>query len=366
MKKKLILLLPIYFLLIMLYVQIEVNAATPNSVAKSAVLMDSTTGRVLFEKDAHDQRPIASISKIMTALLAVENDQLDSVVTISEKATQQVGSSIYMKKGQQFYLKDLIYALMLRSGNDAAWAIAEHVSGNASDFVLLMNEKAKEIGMKNSFFENPSGLDEETQNISTAFDMALLMRYAMNNPLYREINSASVHRAKSIDGMYYVWHNKHRLINSYDYVIAGKTGFTKKAGRTLVSVAKKNNEELIVVTLNCSNDWNDHMSLFTYGFEEYSMKTIIKKGIFEVKGMNDIFYVEENIVYPLSDEEINQYRIIINKEDKKTYLLLTKNDEVVLKREVSIYDKTHRSLNNAFTISDLGLGIMDIIRELFW
>ncbi len=361
------LIIPIYILLIILFFKLEVNAnPVPQSSAFSAVLMDSHSGRVLYEKGQHEQRPIASISKIMTAIIAIENSDLKNVVTISEKASVQVGSSIYMQPGQKFYLEDLIYALMLRSGNDCAWAIAEHVSGNVPDFVTLMNEKAKEIGMKNSYFENPSGLDEDTQNISTAYDMALLMKYAMNNPFYREINSAKVHKTKDLDGKYYVWKNKHRLINNYDFVIGGKTGYTKKAKRTLVSYAKKGNEELIVVTLNCGNDWEDHLNLFEYGFKEFETRTIIQKGIFEVRELNEMFYVDEKITYPLSDSELNQYRIIVDEVDQKTFLLFVNGDKVLIRKEIQKYDKTHSSLASAYTIKDLGQGIMEIIRDLLW
>ena len=173
-------------------------------------------------------------------------------------------------------LIDLLYGLMLRSGNDAAMAIAEFVGGNEADFVKMMNEKAKEIGMTNSIFQNPSGLDETTYNLSTAKDMALVMQYAMNNPIFREITGTKTHKATTKNGMTYVWHNKHKLVTGYyEYAIGGKTGFTKQARRTLVTSARKDEMELIVVTLKAGDDWNDHMSLFNYGFDNYEVQTIM-------------------------------------------------------------------------------------------
>ncbi|HEY8364313.1 MAG TPA: D-alanyl-D-alanine carboxypeptidase family protein [Haloplasmataceae bacterium] len=339
-----------------------------NVSAECAVLIERQTQRILYSKAAHKQRPVASISKIMTAIIAIENAHLNDYVTISKEATKQVGSSLYLPEGTQIKLRDLLYGLMLRSGNDAAYAIAEHVFGNVSTFVHYMNEKAKELGMFNSTFENPSGLDEESVNISTAYDMALLTKYAMDNPLFREINNTSRHKAETKDGMVYLWYNKHRLINHYDYIIGGKTGYTKLAKRTLVSVGKKDNLELIVVTLNSSDDWNDHLRLFDYGFKEYEMVTLLEKGIFESKELDKIFYVDDKIVYPVKDEELNQFKFVIDVDDlnRKTYLLLVNDKRVMLKKEIYLYDTTHSVLNDSFTIKDLWKGIILFIRELFW
>ena len=335
--------------------------------AQNVVLMESQTGRVLYAKQENNQRSVASISKIMTALLAIENAYLDEVVTISEKASLQHGSSIYTQKGQQFYMEDLVYALLLRSGNDVAFAIAEHVGGNVDDFVYMMNEKAKELKMVNTVFGNPSGLDDSgTENISTAYDMALLTQYAMENPYFREIFGATRHRTKSLCGQYYLWNNKHRLVRNYDYVIGGKTGFTKHARRTLVTVASRDQLELIVVTLNAGDDWNDHLQLFEYGFNKYEMQTLIRKGIFEVKGLHDIFYIDDKIEYPMARNEYRDFRFVVDyKSEDEVYLLLVKDKEVILKREIEVYDKTHQS---AESISILGLGklLLEFIKELLW
>ena len=240
------------------------------------VLIEQVTGRVLFEQCAQEQKYIASITKIMTAIVAIEEGQLNEEVEISKNATYQVGSSLYLKEGDGVKLVDLIYGLMLRSGNDAAMAIAEGVSGSHDEFVDLMNNKAKELGLKNTVFQNTSGLDETTYNLSSAYDMALIQQYAMNNPMFREIASTTMHQATTRNGNAYVWHNKHKLVTGrYEDAIAGKTGFTKKARRTLVTSAKRDNLELIAVTLNDGNDWNDHINLFNHGFNTYELKQVV-------------------------------------------------------------------------------------------
>lgn len=365
MKKWVFLLFILFFIVSF---SLKINATeTLKTDAKAFVLMESSSKRVLVDKNMHKQCPIASISKIMTAILAIENGNLNDEVTISKEASRQVGSSIYLKPNTKVLLKDLVYALMLRSGNDAAWAIGEHISGDIDNFVILMNEKAKELGMRNSTFENPHGLDETTKNISTAYDMALLTKYAMDNPLYRKISGTNAYKTHIGDN-YYLWNNKHRLVKNYDYIISGKTGFTKLAKRTLVTVANKNGMELIVVTLNDSNDWLDHLNLFAYGFEYYNMIDIVKKGLFEVQELNKIFYVDENIQYPIKNNEISQYKIVIDPidEDNKTYLYLVKDEDVIFKEEIFEYDVTHSHLEDNYNIVDLVRGIINFVREVVW
>ena len=254
--------------------------------SQCGILMEQSTGRVLYEKCPNDQMYIASITKILTTIVAIENADLDAWVEISENVTQQVGSALYLTLGDQVKLIDLLYGLMLRSVNDE------------EGFVKMMNEKAKEIGMTNSTFQNPSGLDETTYNLSTAKDMALVMQYAMNNPIFREITGTKTHKATTKNGTTYVWNNKHKLVTGYyDYAIGGKTGFTKQARRTLVTSARKDEMELIVVTLKAGDDWNDHMSLFNYGFDNFEVKTVIEPGEIHVENqeLEDKLYVEQQV-----------------------------------------------------------------------
>lgn len=345
-------------------VNVEANT---NISAECAVLMESHTKRILYEKNAHLQRPVASISKIMTAIIAIENVNLDDYVVVTKEATRQIGSSLYLREGEEITIRDLLYGLMLRSGNDAAYLIAEYVGGDIDNFVYLMNEKAKALGMHNSTFENPSGLDEDSKNISTAYDMALITKYAMDNPFFREITKTTSYRAKTKEGTIYIWHNKHRLINRYDYIIGGKTGFTKLAKRTLVSVGNKDDLELIVVTLNGGDDWNDHLKLFDYGFSEFNMYLIMKKGIFEVKELNKIFYLDDHLYYPMTQDEYNQFKIFIdfNEKTNKTSLLIVNEQELIYKMEIKEYEK-NSILKNSMTILDLWEGMIKFVRELFW
>ncbi|QVK16992.1 D-alanyl-D-alanine carboxypeptidase [Mycoplasmatota bacterium] len=367
MKKVFLTMFCVIIVLLMMNMKVKSDARLSVS-AQCAVLLDSQSGRVLYEKNSGEQRPIASISKIMTALVAIENSNLDEYVTISKKATLQIGSSLYLEEGTQIKLRDLLYGLMLRSGNDAAYAIAEHVAGNVNTFVLMMNEKAKSLGLRDSTFENPSGLDENNRNISTAYDMAIISKNAMENVLFREINNTSIHRAETKDGKFFVWSNKHKLIKGYDFIIGGKTGYTKLAKRTLVSVANKNNFELISVTLNGPDDWNDHMKLFDYGFKEYDLKIVLEKGIFEVKKLNDIFYIDDQVVYPMRNEEMNDFKIVIDVDSlsNQPYLLLVKDNQVMLRKEIIRYDSTHSVLKDSITIIDIWNGMKEFIREMLW
>lgn len=244
--------------------------ANPSVTARNAILMDQSNGEILYEKAAADPELIASITKIMTALVAIESGKMEETVTISHEAAYTEGSSIYLKEGEKIKLKDLVYGLMLRSGNDAATAIAEYVGGSVGGFSYLMNEKATWLGMQQSHFDNPHGLDSEL-HYSTAYDMALLTKHAMENEQFVTITGA---RSYHSDQRSYAWGNKNKLLTTYySYTIGGKTGYTKAAGRTLVSIAKKNDVTLIVVTLDDPNDWQDHIRLFDWGFEKYNVSS---------------------------------------------------------------------------------------------
>lgn len=263
--------------------------------AQSAILMEQDSGRVIFEKDAHTQRRIASITKIMTAILAIESGKLDETVTVSNNAIRAEGSSIYLQEGEKIKLENLVYGLMLRSGNDAAVAIAETVGGSLDGFVYLMNQKAEEIGMKNTHFANPHGLDDHEDHFSTAYDMALLTRYAMKNDTYKKIAGTESYRSESSNNKWdRVWRNKNKLLTSlYEYSTGGKTGYTKRAKRTLVSTAEKDGVSYIAVTLNDPDDWDDHINMFESAFKQYKMVQVLEEG--KIKTVKDKFY--KNKVY---------------------------------------------------------------------
>lgn len=272
--------------------------------AKSAILIEETTGRVLFEKDAHVQLPIASVTKIMTAIIALEYGNLHDDVFVSERAIQTGGSSIYLQRNEKISLEDLLYGLMLRSGNDAAVAIAEHIGGSVEGFVYLMNEKAQLLGMENTHFMNPHGLDEDG-HYSTAYDLAILMKYAMQHTEFQEISNTKSYVSKN---RAYSWLNKNKLLTEYfEYCTGGKTGYTKKAGRTLVTTATDEKLRLIAVTLNAPNDWQDHQNLYEYGFQTFILFPLANKGKKQYRVASSTYEgkIKENVYYPLEKRELH-------------------------------------------------------------
>lgn len=257
---------------VLCYIQLPTVSAVGTS-ASSAILMDAASGRVLYESNAHEPRLIASITKLMTALVALESGHdMDEVVTIDPAWTGAEGSSIYLRAGEQVTLETLLYGLMLCSGNDAALAVAGYCGDSIEDFVTRMNEKAAELGMKDSHFVNPNGLNDEG-HYSSAYDMALLARACLENEALARIVST-----KSITLGTRTFTNHNKLLWRYEGCVGLKTGFTEKAGRTLVSAAERDGLTLICVTLNDPNDWADHAALFDYGFANFEARTLTAAG----------------------------------------------------------------------------------------
>lgn len=303
--------------------------------ATSAILMEQSTNKIIYAKNIHNKRSIASISKIMTAILAIESDKLYENVTVTNIVNKAYGSGIYIKPGEELKLIDLVYGLLLRSGNDAALQISEVVSKSEEEFVKLMNEKAKEIGMKNTTFNNPSGLEENGGNISTAYDMALLTSYAMKNGTYKVITGTRKYQLKTNMNTYF-WINKNKLLTQYKYTTGGKTGFTEIAKRTLVTTASKDNLNLIIVTLNDGNDFLDHQNLYKEAYENYKNYEIVKEGPIEIYGENYYdasFYIKETFTYPLTDSEKNKIILKININQKENYKSNEKIGQLVIKLE---------------------------------
>lgn len=290
--------------------------------ARSYIVMDYNTGEVLESKDMNLQRSVASISKIMTAILAVENSSLESYVEVNNDILKAYGSSIYLKVGEVVTMKDLVYGLMLRSGNDAAVTIARGVSGSVEAFVELMNKKAKEIGMKNTIFHNPSGLDiDDEGNVSTSYDMALLMKYSLGNEIFRTITSTKEYKSNS----HGTWLNKNKLLRQYEYTSGGKTGFTTKAKRTLVTSAKKDDMELIVVTLDCGGDFAMHKSLYEKYFNNYKTFKLLKEGSNTFEEYELI--CDSNISVTLENGDIRESSIVYNVKGDNSDVVLVRNGE---------------------------------------
>lgn len=288
--------------------------------AYSYVLMDLDSGRVLESKNKDTPLLIASITKIMTAIIAIENKDINSVVTVDESVKKSYGSGIYISIGEEITLKDLLYGLMLRSGNDAAIMISTYISGSEELFVKLMNQKAKEIGMKNTIFYNSSGLDNNTKgNLSTAYDMAVLTKYAMQNATYKEIVKTKKYTTKT-NLKTYIWHNKNKML-MYDYVTGGKTGYTEKAKRTLVSTASKNNINLVVVTIKDSDDWSTHKTLFEKTFNNYKSYKVLNKKTFSIPGDSyyDKLYIKNDLSLTLKKNETKSLVSHIKLEKLKNY-----------------------------------------------
>lgn len=231
--------------------------------ATAVILMDVDSGRVLYERNADARMLIASTTKILTALVAIRDGDLSDTVKVSREAAYTEGSSMYLKEGEKLTLETLLYGLLLCSGNDAAVAIAEHVGGSVEGFVERMNDTALALGMESSSFANPNGLDDEN-HYSTARDMAALARAAVENETLMRIAST---RTVTIGGRTMTNHNK--LLSYMEGCVGLKTGYTRAAGRTLVSCAERNGQRLVAVTLQDGNDWADHQSLYEYGFSAY-------------------------------------------------------------------------------------------------
>lgn len=244
--------------------------------AESAVLIDALSGRILYEKEPDKRLPMASTTKIMTAIVALEAGvALDKVFKIPKEVTGVEGSSIYLRENERFTLEDLIYAVLLNSANDAAEAVAVCVAGNVANFAVMMNDKVKELNLKNTNFTNPHGLDDAL-HYTSAYDLAKISAYALKNDKFREITSTKkrVIYPKNEDGSdsnegARFLRNHNRMLNSYQGAIGVKTGFTKRSGRCLSSAAERDNVRLVAVTINAPSDWSDHTKMLDYGFENY-------------------------------------------------------------------------------------------------
>ncbi len=279
-----------FFLLAMLFLLPVCGgfvAASDGISAQAAILIEASSGDVIYEKNAGERLPMASTTKIMTALVALEHGDFSKPVRVAEAAVGVEGSSIYLAAGEELTLENLVYALMLESANDAAAAIAYEVAGGIPEFAALMNETAETLGLADTHFTNPHGLDDE-MHYTTAHDLAKLTAYAMENPVFREIASTykrtiPLCRPSDADEGVRVLLNHNKLLRMSEDVIGGKTGFTKRSGRCLVSAAERDGVRVIAVTLNAPDDWNDHLTLHELGFSHYHREILAKPGGFTYK-----------------------------------------------------------------------------------
>ena len=328
--------------------------------SKSSIVMDLDSGRILYENNAYEKRLIASTTKIMTAILAIENGNLNRKVTIGEEILTMYGTNIYVEMGEQMRLCDLLYGLLLRSGNDASVVIAKEVGGSEKNFVKKMNEKAKKIGMENTSFQNPHGLDEVTENYSTAYDMALLSQYAYQNKVYRNIVSTTKYEV-STGKKTYLWYNRNQLLTDYEYCTGGKNGYTPQAGKTLVTTASKNGLNLTIVSLSDGDSYNNHQNLYEEMFSKYRQYKIIDKNHFFIDSqfVDKDVYLKESFYYPLTEEEIHNVRTIVHFFDQPSSDKVGRID-IYLKNEkigkISIFSQEKKKEDFSF---------FDWIRNLF-
>lgn len=289
--------------------------------ARCAVLYCANNNSVVFEKNAYKKMSMASTTKIMTSLIALENAQANDKEVAFTKEMIAEGSSMYLKEGYRLRLSDLAVGMMTVSGNDAANAAAVSIAGSVDEFSKLMNEKAEQIGMNSTNFVTPSGLDDDN-HYSTAYDMALLMNYALSNSSFAELTAKKTAEVTFIQpkDMTISYRNHNRLLSLYQYCTGGKTGFTKKSGRCLVTSAEKDGVCLIAVTLNAPDDWNDHINMYSYGFSRLTaVKNADKNFSFKadvVGGMTDTVEVRpaaavDYVKQTDSDDGISR-RVIIN------------------------------------------------------
>ena len=331
-----------------LYIWTPSMGAPPENSARAAVLMEVESGRVLYEKNPHEKLPMASTTKIMTAILAIENTHPSDVVKISPQASGIEGSSLYLVAGEELTMEQLLYGLMLRSGNDAATAIAEHIAGSVEDFAMMMNKKARELGAMNTNFMNPHGLHHE-QHYTTAYDLALISAYAMKNSTFREIVSTRYHRIPWQDQPWdRVLMNKNALLWDYKGANGIKTGYTKAARRCLASAALRDGMQLVAVVLNCQPWFEDSAAILDYGFREYQMTPLFSQGerVGSIPVKNGFkkeveLIVKDDISVPLTDEEREQVSITL-KHPESLRAPVTANTRV---------GTINISLGNNFTLS---------------
>lgn len=291
----------ILIIIVLFLVCFEINA--------SIVVMDADSGRILYEKDKDKKMLIASTTKIMTSVVALENESLNKQITIKDEIDKMYGSMTYIKKGEKFTLNDLLHGLMLRSGNDTAMSIASNVK-DYDTFIKLMNLKAYSLDMKNTQFNNPHGLDEETQNISTAYDMSLLMRYAIKNKNFINITSTRKYKTGS-----YIWHNKNDLLSMYKYTTSGKIGYTTKSGPVFVSSATKENKTIVITSIKENDKFDLHKNLYIKYFNEYKRYQILDKNTISYKlkkEKNTHYYIKNDFYMLLKPNEIKNVNIKID------------------------------------------------------
>ena len=348
-----ILIIPFLCAIFSLYASANENTLKGVS-ASSACLIEAESGKVLYSKNAQKRLPMASTTKIMTAILALESGlSLDRVITVSKDCVGIEGSSLYLKEGERITLEALLYGLLLSSANDAACAIAVAVCGSVEDFVELMNDKASSLGLTNTHFANPHGLNDEN-HYTTALDLAHLMAYCVENKIFVTISGCEKRVFSNDEAFLRVMINHNRLLRANIGIIAGKTGFTKVSGRCLVTCAQNENLRLIAVTLNAPNDWQDHTNLYTFGFSSYERLVFdgVSLALPVISGKNDSALVKSETcsVFQVKSDgqisvEINAPRFLyaeIDEGEKVGEIIYRQNGKIIAKSPLFAYEKIEK------------------------
>lgn len=301
--------------------------------------MDIDSKREFYNIKAEDKRLIASTTKVMTALVALENSNPTDLVKVNSEVLKMYGSNTYIEPNESILMLDLLYGLMLRSGNDSATAIAEHLGGT-DNFVKLMNEKAKILGLKNTFYQNPTGLDDETKNYSTMKELAYVYAYAYQNNLFKEIVRTNHYTTKSTNKSY-DWYNRCKFINMYDKQTGCKTGYTPDAKRLVVSSASDNDFNVVVASVNDIYDYDLHVNIYEEIFNKYKKVKLLDKSDFNKKYKDDKLYINNDFYYPLSKEEENEINFTINVNDKNN-----KDIKIYLKDKLIHTEKIYKEKEN--------------------
>ena len=347
-----------------IFLCVKSEAADVNySSAKAMCVMEASSKRVLNSKNMNEKLAMASTTKIMTAITAIENcKDLDEKFEISPKAVGISGTSLYLRKGEVFSVRDLLYGLMLISGNDASFAIGEHVGGDINTFVKMMNETALKIGASNSHFDNTHGLDSKT-HYTTAYDLALITSYAMQNPIFKEIVSTKNTKITNADGKTRYLKNKNKLLNSFDGCNGVKTGFTDDAGRCLVSSAERDGMTVVCVVLNCGPMFEECSRHMENAFENYKLYNLTQMYQFEnmlpvTNGRSQSVEVctYGKYFYPLKESELNKVKITYDIE--KTLDAPVEKGQIV--GEVKIY------IDNNLHFSEKIFTIKSVRRNSIW
>lgn len=314
----------ILLLLCVIFSFFTFDATSVYADATSEIVMDVNSGRILFNANENERKHVASTTKILTCITAIENGDLNKKITIKQKWCGIEGSSIYLQPNEKYTLEQLLYGMMLRSGNDAATAISESVCDSEQEFVKLMNQTAKRVGATTSNFENPHGLDS-LKHYSTARDLALITSYALRNPTFKQIVSTKKYSFKR-DEQTVVWHNKNKLLSSYKYAIGVKTGYTKKSGRCLVSAAEKDGQVLVCVVLNVVPTYERSQELFESTYEKYENVKLLSKdesvcSMSLSNGTQIPVYVENDEFYPLTKQEKEHVKSVVIFDDEVSFPL---------------------------------------------